>query len=180
VLDVLVTTTPATVLVAYLGEDEVEPWLDALSDSVATADGPVSHPRVSRPRTGRAPRNCRGDTNDLGRQEGITSLPTRPGALCLLKRLHPLGRHPGRACLRAWSPFAQGLPLRPGTGLGSAKKHGEQRTQRSNTRVGRASEVAQLVHFWPGLDISTRGEARPIVTRRSAGDHELSEISGRA
>jgi hypothetical protein len=28
-------TTPATVLVAYGGEDEVNAWLDALSDSVA-------------------------------------------------------------------------------------------------------------------------------------------------
>jgi hypothetical protein len=36
VVDVLATTTPATVLVAYLGEDEVDSWLDALSDSVAT------------------------------------------------------------------------------------------------------------------------------------------------
>jgi hypothetical protein len=36
VLEVLTTTIPATVLVAYLGEDEVDAWLDALSDSVAT------------------------------------------------------------------------------------------------------------------------------------------------
>jgi hypothetical protein len=35
VLEVLATTTAATVLVAYLGEDEVDAWLDALSDSVA-------------------------------------------------------------------------------------------------------------------------------------------------
>jgi hypothetical protein len=35
VLEVLATTIPATVLVAYLGEDEVDAWLDALSDSVA-------------------------------------------------------------------------------------------------------------------------------------------------
>jgi hypothetical protein len=34
--EVLATTTPATVLVAYRGEDEVDAWLDALSDSVAT------------------------------------------------------------------------------------------------------------------------------------------------
>jgi hypothetical protein len=35
VVEVLATTIPATVLVAYLGEDEVDAWLDALSDSVA-------------------------------------------------------------------------------------------------------------------------------------------------
>jgi hypothetical protein len=32
---VLATTIPATVLVTYFGEDEVDAWLDALSDSVA-------------------------------------------------------------------------------------------------------------------------------------------------
>ena len=36
VLEVLATTIPATVLVTYLGEDEVDAWLDALSESVAT------------------------------------------------------------------------------------------------------------------------------------------------
>jgi hypothetical protein len=36
VSEVLAATTPATVLGAYLGEDEVDAWLDALSDSVAT------------------------------------------------------------------------------------------------------------------------------------------------
>lgn len=36
VVEVLAMTTPATVLVVYYGEDEVDAWLDALSDSVAT------------------------------------------------------------------------------------------------------------------------------------------------
>jgi hypothetical protein len=36
VVEVLAMTTPATVLVAYVGEDEVDAWLDALRDSVAT------------------------------------------------------------------------------------------------------------------------------------------------
>jgi hypothetical protein len=36
VVEVLATTIPATVLVAYLGEDEVDAWLGALSDAVAT------------------------------------------------------------------------------------------------------------------------------------------------
>jgi hypothetical protein len=36
VVEMLAMTTPATVLLAYLGEDEVDAWLDALSDSVAT------------------------------------------------------------------------------------------------------------------------------------------------
>ena len=35
VLEVFAANIPATVLVAYLGEDEVDAWLDALSDSVA-------------------------------------------------------------------------------------------------------------------------------------------------
>ncbi len=35
VQEVIATTIPATVLVAYLGDDEVDAWLDALSDSVA-------------------------------------------------------------------------------------------------------------------------------------------------
>jgi hypothetical protein len=36
VIEVLAMTTPSTVLVVYLGEDELDAWLDALSDSVAT------------------------------------------------------------------------------------------------------------------------------------------------
>ncbi len=36
VREVLAMTTPATVLVVYVGEEEVDAWLDALSDSVAT------------------------------------------------------------------------------------------------------------------------------------------------
>ena len=36
VIDVLAMTTPATVLVAYTGEAEIDAWLDALCDSVAT------------------------------------------------------------------------------------------------------------------------------------------------
>jgi hypothetical protein len=35
VVDVFATTTPATVLVVYTGEQEVDSWIDALSDSVA-------------------------------------------------------------------------------------------------------------------------------------------------
>jgi hypothetical protein len=35
VVEVLAMTTPSTVLVAYLGEDEVDAWLDAVSGSVA-------------------------------------------------------------------------------------------------------------------------------------------------
>jgi hypothetical protein len=35
VLEVFATTIPATVLVAYVGADELDAWLDALSDSVA-------------------------------------------------------------------------------------------------------------------------------------------------
>jgi hypothetical protein len=36
VIDVLAMTTPGTVLIVYLGEDEVDAWIDALSESVAT------------------------------------------------------------------------------------------------------------------------------------------------
>jgi hypothetical protein len=35
VVEVLAMTTPCTVLVAYLGEAEVDAWLDAVSGSVA-------------------------------------------------------------------------------------------------------------------------------------------------
>jgi hypothetical protein len=36
VVDVLAMTAPATLLVVYGGEPEVDGWIDALSDSVAT------------------------------------------------------------------------------------------------------------------------------------------------
>jgi hypothetical protein len=36
VLEVLPMTIPATVLVVYRGEEELDAWLDALSDSVVT------------------------------------------------------------------------------------------------------------------------------------------------
>jgi hypothetical protein len=36
VVDVLAMTTPATVLVVYTGEQDVDSWIDALSHSVAT------------------------------------------------------------------------------------------------------------------------------------------------
>lgn len=36
VVEVLATTTPATVLVVYLGEEEIDAWIEALGDSVAT------------------------------------------------------------------------------------------------------------------------------------------------
>lgn len=36
VLEAFATNIPATVLVAYVGEDGVDAWLDAVSDSVAT------------------------------------------------------------------------------------------------------------------------------------------------
>jgi hypothetical protein len=44
VLEVLPTTIPATVLVAYHGEDEIDAWLQALSDSVAVRRMSL-HPR---------------------------------------------------------------------------------------------------------------------------------------
>jgi hypothetical protein len=36
VIEVLATTTPATFLIAYVGDDEVDGWIDALTESVAT------------------------------------------------------------------------------------------------------------------------------------------------
>ena len=36
VVAVLAMTTPATLLIAYHGEQDVDAWLDAISDSVAT------------------------------------------------------------------------------------------------------------------------------------------------
>jgi hypothetical protein len=38
VLDVLGTTAPATLLIVYSGEDEIDAWLRALDHSVATQD----------------------------------------------------------------------------------------------------------------------------------------------
>jgi hypothetical protein len=35
VLDVLGTTTPATLLIVYSGEDEIDAWIEALDQSVA-------------------------------------------------------------------------------------------------------------------------------------------------
>jgi hypothetical protein len=43
VVDVLAMTTPATVLVVYTGEQEVDCWIDALSDSVATRRTRLRH-----------------------------------------------------------------------------------------------------------------------------------------
>jgi hypothetical protein len=45
VVEVLAMTAPGTVLVVYLGEDEVDAWLDALSDSVATRRIGLGHSR---------------------------------------------------------------------------------------------------------------------------------------
>lgn len=36
VVEVLAMTTPATLLIAYHGEEEADAWLEAISDSVAT------------------------------------------------------------------------------------------------------------------------------------------------
>jgi hypothetical protein len=45
-VDVLATTTPATVLVVYTCEPEVDCWIDALSDSVATRRTRLRHRHV--------------------------------------------------------------------------------------------------------------------------------------
>jgi hypothetical protein len=39
VIEVLSMTTPATVLIVYRGEEEVDAWIDALSDSVRAPVG---------------------------------------------------------------------------------------------------------------------------------------------
>jgi hypothetical protein len=55
VLEILAMTTPDTALVVYLGEHEIDAWLDALSDSVATRRiTPGSDPPVRRVATGTA------------------------------------------------------------------------------------------------------------------------------
>jgi hypothetical protein len=46
VVDVLAMTTPATVLVVYTGEPDVDCWIDALSDSVATRRIRLRHRHV--------------------------------------------------------------------------------------------------------------------------------------
>jgi hypothetical protein len=46
VLEVLPMTTPATVLVAFRGEEEFDAWVDALSDSVATRRMSLGRSRI--------------------------------------------------------------------------------------------------------------------------------------
>jgi hypothetical protein len=46
VVEVVAMTTPSTVLVVYLGEDEVDDWIEALSDSVATRRVSLGNNRV--------------------------------------------------------------------------------------------------------------------------------------
>jgi hypothetical protein len=46
VVEVLAMTTPSTVLVVYVGEDEVDAWIEALSDSVATRRMSLGNRRV--------------------------------------------------------------------------------------------------------------------------------------
>jgi hypothetical protein len=46
VVDVLAMTTPATVLVVHTGGQEVDDWIDALSDSVATRRIRLRHRHV--------------------------------------------------------------------------------------------------------------------------------------
>jgi hypothetical protein len=58
VVAVLAMTTPATLLIAYHGEQEVDAWLDAISESVATRP----HRFPPRPRPPKA--LCRTRTDD--------------------------------------------------------------------------------------------------------------------
>jgi hypothetical protein len=51
VVDVLATTTPATVLVVYIGEQAIDCWLDALSDSVTARPTRLRHRPVHVPAT---------------------------------------------------------------------------------------------------------------------------------
>jgi hypothetical protein len=46
VLEVLQTTTRATVLVVFRGEEEFDAWVDALSDSVATRRMSLGRSRI--------------------------------------------------------------------------------------------------------------------------------------
>jgi hypothetical protein len=50
VVDVLATTTPATVQVVFRGEEQVDAWLDALSESVATRRIALGRSRIRRAR----------------------------------------------------------------------------------------------------------------------------------
>jgi hypothetical protein len=51
VVDVLASTTPATVQVLFCGEDEVDAWLDALSESVATRRIALGRSRIRHDRS---------------------------------------------------------------------------------------------------------------------------------
>lgn len=46
VVEVVAMTTPSTVLVVYLGQDEVDDWIEALSDSVATRRVSLGNSRI--------------------------------------------------------------------------------------------------------------------------------------
>jgi hypothetical protein len=69
VLEVLVTTTPATVLVVYRGDEEIDGWLDALSDSIATRRISLGRTPPGAPQTPPAPHDRCGD--------GVTPAATR-------------------------------------------------------------------------------------------------------
>jgi len=47
VVEVLAMTTPATVLVVYIGDDQVDAWCEALSDAVATRRMDLSHGHIN-------------------------------------------------------------------------------------------------------------------------------------
>jgi hypothetical protein len=51
VVEVVAMTTPSTVLVVYLGQDEVDDWIEALSDSVATRRVSLGNSRIHRSAT---------------------------------------------------------------------------------------------------------------------------------
>ena len=50
VLEVLATTTPATVQIVFRGHEELNAWLDALSDSVATRRSGLGRSHILRHR----------------------------------------------------------------------------------------------------------------------------------
>ncbi len=52
VIDVLATTMPATLLIAYAGEANVDAWLEEISDGIRSRRARAGHPRPTQTRTG--------------------------------------------------------------------------------------------------------------------------------
>jgi hypothetical protein len=51
VIDVLATTMPATLLIAYAGEANIDAWLEGINDGIRSRRARAGHPRPTQTRT---------------------------------------------------------------------------------------------------------------------------------